>query len=103
MAILSKVKFRHAGSAPLQPHEPVPGTPGRMAALLAFAGFVTCGLASPFAFVASIIALIKRPDWFGFAGLVVSGAQLVVLIDAIFAKSAFLTLSISYFLWFFSV
>lgn len=72
------------GRKPLQPHEPVPTTPGRIALFFACAGLMTFGLLSPIALVVSLIAVVRRPDWFGFVALVLSGLAVAVLVDVIF-------------------
>ncbi len=84
-------------SKPLQPHEPVPTTPGRIALLFACAGLMTFGLLSPIALLVSIIALIKKPDGFGLAALLMSGAAVAVLVDVIFFGGILLLLLLSVF------
>lgn len=82
---------------PLQPHEPVPTTPGRIALLFACAGLMTFGLLSPIALVVSLIAVVRKPDWFGAVALVLSGAAVAVLIDIIFFGGFLLLLVYSVF------
>ena len=69
---------------PMQPHEAVPTTPGRVALLFACAGIMTFGLLSPIGFIVSVLALLKKPDLFGAAGLLLSVFALLVWADIIF-------------------
>lgn len=62
----------------------MPTTPGRIALLFACAGMLTFGLLSPIALVVSLIAVVKKPDLFGFFALVLSGFAVVVILDLIF-------------------
>jgi len=73
-----------APSKPLQPHEPVPTTPGRMALLFACAGVMTFGVLSPVALIVSIVALIKKPDGYALAGLLLSTIAVLVWADILF-------------------
>ncbi|MFI4916975.1 MAG: hypothetical protein ACIAS6_10780 [Phycisphaerales bacterium JB060] len=72
------------GRKPLEQHEPVPTTPGRIALLFACAGLLTFGILSPIALVVSLIAVVKKPDWYGLAALGMSGIAVAVLVDMIF-------------------
>lgn len=82
---------------PLQPHEPVPTTPGRIALLFACAGLMTFGLLSPIALLVSIVAVVKKPDWFGVAALLLSGFVVLVLVDVIFFGGILLLIAVSVF------
>lgn len=82
---------------PLQPHEPVPTTPGRIALLFACAGLMTFGLLSPIALLVSIVAVVKKPDWFGVAALLLSGFVVLVLVDVIFFGGLLLLIAVSVF------
>ncbi|UYV13051.1 MAG: hypothetical protein NCW75_01905 [Phycisphaera sp.] len=82
---------------PLQPHEPVPTTPGRIALLFACAGLMTFGVLSPIALLVSLIAVVRKPDWFGAAALLLSGAAVAVLVDIIFFGGFLLLLIYSVF------
>lgn len=82
---------------PLEPQEPVPTTPGRIALLFACAGLMTFGLLSPIALLVSIIAVVRTPDWFGAAALVLSAASVAVLVDLIFFGGFLLLLVYSIF------
>lgn len=82
---------------PLQPHEPVPTTPGRIALLFACAGLMTFGLLSPIALVVSLIAVVKKPDWFGAVALVLSAAVVAVIVDMIFYGGILMVLFLSVF------
>jgi hypothetical protein len=45
---------------------------------------MTFGVLSPIALLVSIIAVVRKPDWFGAAALVLSTAAVAVLVDVIF-------------------
>jgi hypothetical protein len=82
---------------PLQPHEAVPTTPGRIALLFACAGLLTFGVLSPIALLVSIVALVKRPDWFGVAALLMSGLAVAVVVDMIYFGGVLMLLIVSVF------
>ncbi|MEQ9095524.1 hypothetical protein AY599_03745 [Leptolyngbya valderiana BDU 20041] len=82
---------------PLKQYDAVPTTPGRIALLFACAGLMTFGLLSPVALLVSIIALAKKPDWFGFFAFVLSGLAVAVLVDVIFFGGVLLLLLMSVF------
>ena len=69
---------------PLEPQVAVPTTPGRIALLFACAGIITFGVLSPIALIVSLLALIKKPDGYGLAGLVLSTVPVLVWVDIIF-------------------
>ena len=69
---------------PLQEHEAVPTTPGRIALLFACAGVVTFGLLSPIGLIVSALALLHKPDGYGVAAFLLSFIAVLVWIDIIF-------------------
>ena len=69
---------------PMQKHEAVPTTPGRIALLFSCAGIITFGLLSPIALLVCILSLIKKPDGYAVAGLVLSSIAVLIWIDIIF-------------------
>jgi hypothetical protein len=82
---------------PLKQYDAVPTTPGRIALLFACAGLITFGLLSPVALIVSMIAVIKKPDWFGFFALVLSIVPVAVLVDVIFFGGVLLLVATSIF------
>lgn len=69
---------------PLQPQVEVPTTPGRVALLFACAGIITFGVLSPIGLLVSLLALLKKPDGYGLAGLILSSIAVLVWLDIIF-------------------
>ncbi|GIW73646.1 MAG: hypothetical protein KatS3mg103_0168 [Phycisphaerales bacterium] len=72
------------GRVPLQPHEPVPTTPGRIALLISCAGLLTFGVLSPLGLLASLLALLTRPDRYALVGLLLGAVGVAVWVDIIF-------------------
>lgn len=65
--------------------------------LFACAGLMTFGVLSPIALLVSLIAVVRKPDWFGAAALLLSGAAVAVLVDIIFFGGFLLLLIYSVF------
>lgn len=82
---------------PLKQYDAVPTTPGRIALLFACAGLITFGILSPIALIVSFIAVVKKPDWFGFFALALSIVPVAVLIDMIFFGGVLLLIASSIF------
>lgn len=81
MAGLPTAQMQHK---PMQKHEAVPTTPGRIALLFACAGIVTFGLLSPIALIVCVASLLHKPDGYAVAGLLLSSIAVLVWIDIIF-------------------
>ena len=94
MAGLPTARMEHK---PLQPHDAVPTTPGRVALLFACAGIVTFGVLSPIALIVCVLALLHKPDGYALAGLALSAIAVLVWIDIIFFGGVLVMLVLSLF------